>query len=422
MSALMYQNIGHFVLLLSLLASSAFFSGSETAFFNLTRRQIRLLQQSTHKLQNLVVKLLKKPSQLLNCLLFGNMCVNVLYYAVASVLIIRVGKQVGLTAAAIAAGVSFVVLLLFGEILPKSIAYANSRSLSIAAALPALLCKQVFAPFGFVFRFIFLEPVLRLFLGPIRKPKAMSIDEFKSLIDASRKRGLISDEENRLLTEVVELGFLKVRHVVRPRVDMPACAVTDTIQTAREIMQKHHLTKLPVYVQTIDNVVGIVHLRQLLLRPDTSLDKVVQPVHFVPEHKTVESLLEFFRKTQTDMAVVVDEYGGITGSVSLEDIAEELFGEAESDDGTEPIEKIGPLQYRLTGNLAIHEWADVFGISTAETRVATVGGLVTVLLGRIPKPGDSACLRNLKFTVESIQRHRIKSLILTIEPLQANDQ
>jgi len=322
--AQVYQNIGPFILMLLLLGGSAFFSGSETAFFNLSRRQIKLLQESKHRLQNLAAKLLSKPGQLLNCLLFGNMTVNVLFFAVASILAIRVKGQSGLTAAAITAFVAFVVLVLFGEILPKSLAYANSRYLSITAALPVFLMLKIFAPFGFVFKYLILEPVLRLFLGPARLPKVITADEFKLLIETIRKQELITADESKLLTEVIELGFLKVRHVMRPRVDLIACAVTESAQIAGELMRKNHLTKLPVYVRMIDNIVGVVHLRQLLLQPDVSLDKIVQRIHFVPEQKTVESLLEFFRNTGTDMAIVVDEYGGIAGSVRLEDIAEEI--------------------------------------------------------------------------------------------------
>ncbi|MHC4284056.1 MAG: hemolysin family protein [Planctomycetota bacterium] len=389
-----------------LLVCSAFFSGSETSFFNLTRRQVSLLSQSKHKLQVLAARLLNKPKQLLSCLLFGNMTVNVLFYAFASVLTVRIGQQVGTGAAAITAGVSFAVLVMFGEIVPKSIAYGNSRSVSIAAALPLVLCLQVFAPLQFVFRVLIVGPSLRLLLGPAHPPKPISTGEFKTLIEHVRKRGLITADENKLLTEVVELGFLKVR----------------SAQIARELMLKNHLTKLPVYVRTIDNIVGLVHLRQLLLESEASLDRIVQRVHFVPEQKMVESLLELFRKSGTDIAIVVDEYGGIAGSVRLEDIAEELVGPIEITDGIEPIEQTGPFEYRLAGNLSIHDWADAFGINPEEAKITTIGGLVTALLGKMPKSGDVAYLEDLKFTVERVQKHRIKTVILTLKSTDTNGQ
>ncbi len=118
----------------------------------------------------------------------------------------------------------------------------------------------------------------------------------------------------------------------------------------------------------------------------------------------------------------MDEYGGIAGSVRLEDIAEELFGQMEAVSHTEPIKQTGPFEYRLSGNLAIHDWVEVFGIDLVETRLATVGGLVTALLGKIPKSGDVTCLKNLKFTVEKMQKHRIETLILTLEPFRKNGE
>ncbi len=410
------------VLMVVLLAGSAFFSGAETAFFNLSHRQKKLLRESEHKLQNLAAKLVDKPRQLLGCLSFGNMVVNVLFFAVASVLTMRVEQQVGAAAAAITAGGAFVLLVVAGEILPKSIAYANSKPLSVTAAVPGFLCMQVLGPIVSVLRVLCVEPVLRLLIGPAKTPKPITTGEFKSLIEQVRRGGLITADENKLLTEIIELGFLKVRHVMQPRVDMASCAVTDSPEAARQLMQENHLTKLPVYAGTIDNIVGVVSLRQLLLEGEASLAELVGPVHFVPEQKKVESLLEFFRKSGTDVAIVVDEYGGIAGFVRLEDIAEELLGPIEITGEAEPVEKIGPFAFRLAGGLSIHDWAPSFSIDPAESGVSTIGGLVTALLGKIPKAGDVARLRNLKFTVERVRKHRIETVILTFEPILTDEK
>ncbi|MHC4568963.1 MAG: hemolysin family protein [Planctomycetota bacterium] len=417
----MAAHVPQIILMLILLAGSAFFSGAETAFFNLSRRQRRLLKESKHRLQQLAATLLDEPGRLLNCFLFGNMTVNVLFYSVASVLMVELRTQSAL-AAAIVAVASFAALVLLGEILPKSIAYVNSKSLVVVATLPAFLFLHLFAPLEFIFKYLILEPALRLLLGPARHPEATSVREFRSLIETSRKQGLISADENKLFTEIIELGFLKVRHVMRPRVDMIACNVTDPSDVARQKMQENNLTKIPVYVRTPDNVVGLVHLRQILLEQDVPLDRIVRKVNFIPEQKTVESLLEFFRKSKTDTAVVVDEYGGIAGSVCLEDIAEELLGQIEPTSDAEPIEQIGPFEYRLAGSLPIHDWAEMFDVDLAESRQVTIGGLVTALLGRIPKSGDVARTKNLKFTVERVRRRRIETVILYFEPLATNGQ
>lgn len=407
------------VLLIVLLCFSAFFSGAETTFSNITRRQIKQLKESKNKLSHLAFRLLNNQRKLLNCFLFGNMTVNVLYYATFSILIINVNKQ-STTAGVILAIFSFVAVLLLGEILPKSMAYANSKALSVVFALPSYFFLKIFTPFGFLFKYIILDPFLRLLLGPKITPRAITTSEFVSLIESTRKQGLITADENKLLTEVVELGYLKVRHVMKPRVDMIACELKEANRQVREKMRKNRLTKLPVYAGAIDNIVGVVHFRELLLNENVPLNKIVRQVNFVPEQKTVESLLEFFRKTKTDIAIVVDEYGGIAGSVVLEDIAEELVGQIEPSGQNEPIEQTGPFEYRLRGNLAIHDWIEIFGIDLEDTQQATIGGLVTALLGKIPQSGDVAYIRNLKFTVEKMNKNRIESIILSFEPF-SND-
>ncbi|MGE5296197.1 MAG: hemolysin family protein, partial [Solirubrobacterales bacterium] len=349
MIALAYQNLGPVLAMFLLLACSAFFSGSETALFNLTRRQIKQLGASTHRVHKLTARLLQKPGHLLNCLLLGNITVNVLYFAMSSVLVLRAGHTWGVGAATGIAAATLVTLILCGEILPKSLTYTDSRQLAIAVTVPVFLATQILGPVAHVFRVLLLEPIQRLLFGAGHVPDAITLAEFRSLVNLSRQRGLISASETKLMSEVVELGLLKVRHVMQPRVDMVLCDASEPSAAARERMQRLHLTKIPVYVKHRDNIVGMLHLRQLLLKPDVPVERLVQPIQFVPEQKTVESLLEFFRKTRTDAAVVVDEYGGIAGAVRLEDIAEELFGRMELVSGIEPIKQLGPFQYRLAG-------------------------------------------------------------------------
>jgi CBS domain containing-hemolysin-like protein len=416
-----YQNIGHIILLFVLLCCSAFFSGSETAFFSLSRKRIKEFGSSKNKLHHLIFILLNNPYHLLGCFLFGNMLVNVLYFAATSVLVIRIEQQVNATAATIVAFILFFTLILLGEVFPKSLAFAYSKAVSLTAVFPVYVITKILTPFLFFFRHIIVEPVLRLLLIKDKHPEPISTQEFKMLIEASRRGGLISPDENKLLTEISNLGFLKVRNVMQPRVDMVYCKISDPVKKAREIMLKNRLTKLPVYHKKIDNINGFVLLRDLFLYPEKPLSELVQNVSFVPEQKTVESLLDYFRKTKTDTTLVVDEYGGVAGLVRLEDIAEELLGPVEFTDQIEPIERLGPFEFRLSGNLAIHEWADAFGIKIDDTRLSTIGGLVTALLGKIPESGDATFLKNIKFTIENVNKGRIETLILGFEPLIEND-
>ena len=346
------------------------------------------------------------------------MVVNVLFFALASILSLSFAKQIGPVAGLITAVISFVVLLLFGEMLPKSLAYSHSRQFCIAAAPASYLCTQLLAPITRIFELVLVTPLLRLLTGPAESDgpgNTVTPEQFKILIESSRQTGPDTSHENRLFAEVIELRFLKVRHVMRPRVDMITCAATDSAEKVRRLMAENSLTKIPVYTKQPDNIIGYIHQRNLLLTPDMAVAKLLKKVNFVPEQKSVESLLEFFRESKTDMAIVVDEYGGIAGAVSVEDIVEELIGPIEPPISPEPIEQTGPLQYRLAANLAIHDWAQAFGIDPGQSRLATVGGLVTALLGRIPKQGDLAYWGNLKFTVEKVRKHRIETLLLSLE-------
>ena len=415
------KNFGHLFVMLLLVAGEAFFSASETAFFNLSRRQISEMSQSKNRFCNLVATLLKNPKNLLAGILLGDMAISTLYFSFSGVLTLSVHHENGTIAAALAAGCAFSAFIIFGELMPKSLAYSNSPTIAIATALPCFFCLKILSPVRFLLNTVIVEPSLRLILGGQMHPQPITLNQLKLLIESSRQRGIISTDENQLLGEIIELGLLKVRQVMRPRVDITAVSTKASNAQACEIMMNSHLTKLPIYSGTIDNIIGLVDLRQLLLHPDTAPARLAYKVNFVPEQKTVESLLEFFRSSKTDTAIVVDEYGGIAGFVSLADIVEELVGPIEPLKGIEPVKQLGPMTYRLAGSLAIHDWADAFGIDVAESRLATVGGLVVALLGRIPRTGDVACLQNLKFTVERVRKHRIESIVLELMPLEKSE-
>jgi len=413
------ENTGHLVLMFVLLLCSSFFSGSETAFFNLSRRQVDLFGVSSNKFKKLAGGLLSNPKRLLTSLLFGNMVVNVLFFASASVLSFDISNSSGRLPGVVFGCAAFVVLLLFGEMLPKSLAYRHSTGFSTAAAGPSFLFVRAVGGVLRVLEFCIVAPAVSLLAGGGESggESALTGEQLKLLIESSRQRGLISADENQLFAGVVELGVLKVRHVMRPRVDMTACEVSDSVEKAQHLMDSNKLTQIAVYAKKIDNIIGSVAYRDLLLSPSMPVSKLVKGVHFVPEQKSVESLLEFFRSSKTDMSIVVDEYGGIAGIVFVEDVAEELLGPMEPGSEVDLIEQIGPLHYRLAATLAIHDWAHAFGIDPGHSRVATIGGLTTALLGKIPRPGDTAYLKNVKLTVEEVQKRRIKSLVLSLEDI-----
>jgi CBS domain containing-hemolysin-like protein len=401
------------------LCCSAYCSGTETAFFSLSKRQINKFRESGHRFPVLVADLLNKPSELLGSLLLGNLVVNTLFFATSSVLMFKIEQQVGVLAAAVVAIVTFLGLVLFGEILPKSLAYSNPERFSVWVVLPTVIVVRVLTPLVLIFRWIVAEPILKFVLGTSRKKKNVTGEEFKALIEATRERGLINDQQGRLFTEVVNFNLLRVRHVMRPRVDMVACAVNEAPASSHARMMEQCVTNLFVYEESVDNIVGLVEFHDMILHPEASFVELLRPVHYVPEQQTVERLLQFFRKMRIDTAVVVDEYGGVAGSVCVEDVAEELFGPIQFEKAMKPFEQLSSGQYRLPGNLPIHDWIKAFGVRPQQTGVSTVGGWITALLGRIPKKNDVAHWQHITLTVERMQRHRVASVIMNLEDKDA---
>ncbi|MCD6176143.1 MAG: HlyC/CorC family transporter [Planctomycetes bacterium] len=406
----------YIILMVVLLGCSAFFSGSETAFFHLSQRTIRQFDKSKKKLERLTAITLSNPSRFLTAMLFGNMLVNVLYFAITSTFSFQFVRSAGPAAGMLTATGGFVLLLLFGEMLPKSLAYTNARQFCLCAAPACYLFLKILGPLLFAIDLLIVQPVIRLFVRP-QRDAGVSTNQLKTLLDSSRRQGLISSDENQLLAEILKFSFLKVRHVMQPRVEMPSCSIRTSVNSATKEMLEKNLVKMPVYTESVDSVVGFIHLKDLFLNPKRPLSTMVRHAQFVPEQKSVESLIDFFRQTKTDAAMVVDEYGGVAGWVEQEDIMEQLLGPLENASEADPIEQIGPMKYRLRANLPIHEWMEAFGIDIKEERQVTIGGFVIALLGKIPKEGDEVVFQNIKFTVERTRQNRIQAIILSLGSL-----
>ena len=412
-------HLGKVVFMIVLLICSAFFSGSETAFFNLPRRQVRHFSKSTVRLERLTALILDDSNRFLAALLFGNMTVNVLFFAMSSLLTLQVTQSSGPTYGTITGAVCFAAILLCGEMLPKSLAYSNSKRFCLVASPICYVLIRVLSPFLKVMDVIMIQPVVRLFVHS-QKTTPVSVNQLRTLLDLSRRQGLISNDENQLMDEILKFSVLKARHVMQPRVEMPACSVEASVEELKQEMIRRKIDKIPVYTKSIDSIVGVVHLRDVLLNPDRPVASMMRTVHFVPEQKSVESLIEFFKKMQTDIAVVVDEYGGIAGWTEREDIIEHLLGTTEEIQNREPIEQIGPMKYRLMAGLSIHDWGQAFGIDIEQQRLTTLAGFVIALLGKIPKPDDSVTYKNMTFTVETVENNRIQTVILSLDPIADN--
>jgi len=420
-TAVLADSAWKLVVLVALLSASAFFSGAETCLFNLSRLQLYRFRHGRGP-GRIVSTLMGRPRRVLNTLLLGNMLVNVAYTGISAVMILDL-RQAGLAgwAAGAASLASLVVLILLGEVTPKMVALAVGVRWVVPTAAALAVAEQVAAPVLWVLEKAIVGPLVRI-IAPVQPSAAdITAEELAALLHLSAKRGIIDRDVNALLQEIVALTDLSVADIMVPRVDVLAYDVDGPRQGLIDMFAKTHLRKIPVYQRNIDHVLGVIHAKRLLMEPATPMMGLVAKVPFVPEAANVERVLLQFRVTRTQMAIVVDEYGGTAGLVTLEDVVEEIVGDIP--DPREPapgpaVERVGENEYLLDGNLAIHEWVDAFKIDLSGGQISTVGGFVTGLLGRIPREGDQASYRNLRFTVVSMRRRRIEKLRLELVEAQ----
>ena len=411
-----------------LLIFSGFFSGSETALFSLTRHQRARLARSPHFTGQALTSLLADTRQLLITLLLGNMTINVLYFVISSVLLIRLGD-----ADVLAGPVVFVLslaplvaIILLGEVLPKLVAARATLTWSRVIALPMTIVHRGLAPVRLFCSALIIGPLARL-VAPTARPPALSHDELDALLDHSRRRGVLDPGEQRVLEQVLELGRLKVRDLMVPRVDMIGFDLANHPAELVDLLREHRVRHVPAYDGGPDQVAGVLFTRQVLLkRPANAeaLRKLVRPAKFVPEQQRADRLLVDFRKTGATFAIVVNEYGGTAGLITLEDVVEHLVGDipGEADAGEADVERLDDGRYRVSADLAIHDWADLFGRNAdvdavrTTSAISTLGGLVMSRLGRLPEVGDGVTVgSNLRLTIEAMEGRRITSLIAELD-------
>ena len=404
------------LVMLFLLFLSGFFSGSETAFFSIPPEIEGTLPWHKNSLDRMVGRLLDDPGALLSTILLANLAVNVLYFSLAASTVSRIEGfwgQAGLS-------LGFLVLLLvMGEIVPKTLAMGSPLQAARLVAPFLSLVHVLFAP-G--------RKILALLAGKLlgrlsregEQRRRLTPAEMARLIHGRADHFGLDHRTASLLREVVEMGELKVREVMIPRVDLPAYDLDRGIGELKDYMRKKTLPWAVVYKKDLDRAKGIVTARDLFLgEEDVPLIRRVRSLPVVPEVARLEAALDVFRRGGRDFAFAVDEYGGLAGLLTLEHLVETIVGEL-SEEYEKPGDEIrhaGEGRWRIEGTLSIREWAERF-LPDGEipARVETVGGLVAWLLGRIPTQGDQAVFGTYLFRVLKVRKKRVVLVEMTRRP------
>ena len=403
-----------------LLCCSACFSGTETAMFSLSRKQLADLKEKNSAVSRIIRSFMDNPSSFLVTVLFGNLMVNTLFFCISAAMLSRLGKDSHVIEIAAGLLVLFSVII-FGEIMPKAIGVAFPLGISSIAAIPLKIWQTAASPVTkqlvrFAEKF---EPDTGK-----EKESLINSEEFSMLLEISETEGLLDRDTSGMIQDIMELNRLKVRYIMTPRTETLAIPHESSIEEALDFARKNRFFFILTYKEDRENISGMAGAREICLAPDrkSPVADFVRPVSFVPETMKVAQLLEKMTEEKLPLVIVVDEYGGVSGLVTYKDVVEEFSGNLE-DEFTNSREaslvQIGKNKYRMPGRLSIMSWKDFFGNTLPEfeeraLETTTIGGFVTLLLGRIPKEGDTVSFMNLRFTVEKMGKRRIETIIVKI--------
>ncbi len=406
-------------ILIVLLVLSAFFAASEAAFFSLNPHQVAGLRETRPRRGGAVSALLSHPRRLLITIYIGNDLVNIAVAAVTTSLAVWFLGDFGV-GVAIGAGAS--LLLVFGEIFPKTLGIKFAEPISLAAAIPLKAFSSLVHPIQK--RFIRLAEWFIALMGVRPLPKeesAFSEEEFSALVKMGEGEGIIESEERKMIHNVIEFSDTAVSEIMTPKVEMFTLNETEIRKEILPKIAENFYSRVPVYDSEEEQIIGILYTKDLnklkhLSEKKFNLKSVLRPTIFVPETKKIKDLLQDFKKQKKHMAIVLDEYGSLSGLVTLEDILEEVVGDIDSEMRPEknPIVQLSPNSYRLPAAYSLEDFNRNFESALPEDQFDTVGGLVFDLIGRVPGFGETATFDNFKFLVEKMKGPRILTLQLTV--------
>lgn len=406
----MVFNITLFIIFISL---SAFFSLSETAIFSLSALKLRRLQEKYR--QGKVIKaLLQQPTRTLATINLGNMLVNIGISSLFTTLFIET-LGLGNKGLFLAIFISGFFILFLGEIFPKTFAIYLAEKLSLVCAPLLMVFSKIFFPFVFIIEKI--VAFFSMFLNWFPKKLSFSHEELKTALTVGKKDGQISQDEEDMISSVLEFKDTWVSEIMSHRVDIHAIDIKLAQSEVLKILREKKHSKFPVYEGSPDNIIGILYAKDFFLKNHTDYHLLLHAPLFIPESKKIDDLLKLFLEKKERIAIILDEYGGTSGLVTLEDIEEEIFGEIydEFETPREVIEKIDEKTYRLHGKISIKEVNLELDLHLPEEQ-DTVAGFILSQMGKIPHAQEALHFKNLEFSIERASVKRIISVILNINP------
>lgn len=406
------------VILLILLLLSAFFSGSETALTAVNKLRIRSLADDGIRGAKNVLMLIEDPGKMLSALLIGNNVVNLSASALATTIAIDIwgNKWVGAVT-----GVLTLLILVFGEITPKTISTMQAEKVSLLISGPILLITKLLTPMIFIINKICngVMWVLRIDLN--EKPTIMTESELRTILEVSHEEGVLESEEQRMITNVVDFGDSLAKDVMVPRIDMSFVSVDLTYDELVEEFSVDKYTRLPVYSENRDNVIGIINLKDVFFyngkKEDFNIIDIMREPYFTYEFKKTSELFVEMRTDSIALAIVLDEYGATAGLLTIEDLLEEIVGEIRDEydeDEEDCIQTVSEFEYIVDGNTKLDDINDSLGLNIESDDYDSIAGHIIYLLDHLPEEGETVTEKNIHFTVASVDKNRIDKVHILI--------
>ena len=413
------------LIVIGLLALSAFFSSSETAMMAVNKIRVRNLADAGLSSAQTLMKVLDNQPKMLSAILIGNNIVNISASSLATILVTR---AFGDMYVGVGTGILTLLVLIFGEITPKTSATLYSETMALRFAKPIYMIMQVLTPVIFIVDKL-SQGVLRLLhVDPNKKQDAITEDELRTIVEVSHEEGVIESDEKKMIYNVFDFGDSVAKDIMVPRIDMTFIDVDATFSEVIEVFREVKYTRYPVYEETTDNVIGIINIKDLLLTENQKKfcirDYLREPLYTYEFKKTAELMVEL-RKTQNNIAIVLDEYGATAGLITLEDMLEEIVGEIRDEydqDEEDDVKEVAPDEYLVNGSAKLDDLNDRLGLELESEDYDSIGGLVIGLLDHLPEEGEEVDYENLHLKVEEMDKNRIGKIRIQIHhPEESED-
>ncbi len=404
---------------------SAFFSSVETAFSFVNKIRIQSYADDGNKKAKNVLYITEHFDKALTAILICNNIVNLGCSSLATVVCLELFGDVG---SAVATGITTFLVLTFGEIIPKCLAKEHCEGYSLATAGVLKCITLVLSPI--VFLFVKLKEGALKIAGTKTEQPSVTEDELKQIVENIEGEGVLEEDESEMVQSVLDFDDKTVLEVLTPRVDMTAIDIMDPPEKLRHIIMESRYSRIPVYKETVDHIIGILHTRDYLEDiangTEPNIGKLIQPAYFIFNNQKLSKILSDFKRKRLHIAIVTDEYGGTLGIVTMEDLLEEIVGEIWDED--EEIEqdctKISDTEYFVSGDMPLEDLFDLADIDPddVETDAVTVGGFILEHFSTIPRRKAKFTFRNLELTVQQVNSQRIISVNVIINPIEDEDE